>query len=85
MSATASIATIAHRPQRGGLEERERGRVHVGHDRRLAVDRLLVELAAVVQHVGLGGEERLVGVEHRREERGQAQHERQRQQHQEDP
>ena len=34
----------AHRPQRGGLEERERGRVHVRHERWLAVGRVLVEL-----------------------------------------
>ena len=74
----------AHRPQRGGLEERERRRVDVGHDRRLAVDGVLVELATVVEDVGLRGEERLVGVEHRREERGEAQHEREREQHQED-
>ena len=59
-----------HGPQRGGLEEREGGRVDVGDERRLAVDRgVLVELAAVVDDVGLGGEEGLVGVEDRHEER----------------
>ena len=73
------------RPQRGCLEERERRGIDVGHERRLAVGGVLVELAALFDHVRLGRDEGLVGVEDRYEERGQAQHERDREQDQEHP
>ncbi len=72
-------------PQRGGAEKREGRRVDVRHERRLAVDRVLVELAAVADHLRLCGDERLVGVEHRDEERGHAEHEGDSEQDQEHP
>ena len=63
----------AHRPERGAADEGERGGVEVRDQRRLAVGGVLVERAAVADHLGLGGEERLVGVEDVDEERGQPQ------------
>ncbi len=63
----------AHGPQVVRAEQLERGGVHVRNERRLAVGRLLVELAAVLDHLGLGGEERLVGVEDVDEERREPQ------------
>ena len=54
----------AHRGEVVGAGDRERGRVEVGHHRRLAVDRVRVEVAAVVDDLRFGREVRLVGVEH---------------------
>ena len=59
----------AHGPQRAGREQAERRRVEVRDQRRLAVGRVLVEPPALVDDLGLGGEERLVGVEDLDEER----------------
>src|SRR5262249_33955055 len=74
-----------HRPQRRCTEERERPRVHVGDERRLAVGGLLVELSAISDDVGLRGEERLVRVEHVDAEGGGPQHGGEREQHEEEP
>jgi hypothetical protein len=54
----------SYRPQGCRAEQRERARVQVGDEGRLAVGGVLVQLAAVPDDVGLGGEERLVRVEH---------------------
>ena len=53
----------------------ERRREQVGHDRRLAVDRLVVQPSAPVDHLGLGREVGLVGVEDLLREAGGVDHE----------
>ena len=75
----------AHRPQGCRAEDREGRRVEVGHERRLAVGGLLVELAPVVDDLGLGAEERLVRVEDVHEERREPQRGRQEEQDGEQP
>ncbi len=52
--------------------DREDRGVDVRHERRLAVDRVVVQPTTVVDHLGLGREEGLVGVEDRNGERGKA-------------
>ena len=74
----------AHRPQRGRPEHAERRRVEVRHEGRLPVGRVLVEPATLVDHLGLGGEERLVGVEDLDEERRESQRARQQQEDRQD-
>ena len=75
----------AHRPQCRRLEESERGGVDVRHERRFPVGRVLVERAALLDHMGLRRDERLVGVEDRHEERRQPEHEGDREEHEEHP
>ena len=73
----------AHGPQRRRAEHAERGGIHIRHEWWLAVGGFLVEVAALADHLGLGRQERLIGVEDVDEERRETQEERERQQHEE--
>ena len=68
----------AHRGEIVGAGHREHRRVEVRHERRLAVDGVDVEATTVAEHLGLGREVRLVGVEDPFREARDPQHHRQR-------